>query len=272
MRSATPARLAPSTRTMVVESRSTMSPSRPVSDAKSPTSSRADLSVSGRAATSLSMATGHPINPATSKLVRRSATSDPSRKFADADFRFGSLDRASEQDGRQEHHGDQEDPQLSRRGDVQIPVAVLVEGRLDVVDEEQFLCFGQVLFADEDVYVAHGIDAVDVPSQVGDDPFRPQAGCDHAGVKRRTNGGQPNHAGPLHTTNATCSGRYQQRYAPFARRYRYRCPDGSAHLRARERVRRHVHLAWAAPAQPRRSCALPVPPGRVLGSQQQRLP
>ena len=43
--------------------------------------------------------------------------------------------------------------------------------------------------------------------------------------------------------------------------------DGAAHLRARERVRRHLHAARPAPAQPRRGRPLPVPPGRVVGPQ-----
>jgi hypothetical protein len=46
----------------------------------------------------------------------------------------------------------------------------------------------------------------------------------------------------------------------------------SAHLRARERVRRHLHPARPAPAQPRRGGPLPVPAGRVVGPQLQRVP
>ena len=47
---------------------------------------------------------------------------------------------------------------------------------------------------------------------------------------------------------------------------------GEADLRPRERVRRHVHAAWAAPAEPRRGRPLPVPPGRQLGPQLERVP
>ena len=47
---------------------------------------------------------------------------------------------------------------------------------------------------------------------------------------------------------------------------------GPADLRDRERVRRHVHVQGPAPAEPRRGRALPVPQGRQLGPQQQRLP
>ena len=42
--------------------------------------------------------------------------------------------------------------------------------------------------------------------------------------------------------------------------------DGAAHLRPRERVRRHLHPPRPAPAQPRRGRPLPVPPGRVAGA------
>ena len=41
--------------------------------------------------------------------------------------------------------------------------------------------------------------------------------------------------------------------------------DGAAHLRPRERVRRHLHAPRPAPPQPRRGRPLPVPPGRVVG-------
>ena len=41
---------------------------------------------------------------------------------------------------------------------------------------------------------------------------------------------------------------------------------GATHLRARERVRRHLHAARPAPAQPRRGRPLPLPPGRVAGA------
>jgi hypothetical protein len=47
---------------------------------------------------------------------------------------------------------------------------------------------------------------------------------------------------------------------------------GSANIRGRERVRRHVHLPRAAPALARRGGALPVPARGVMGPQQQRLP
>ena len=47
---------------------------------------------------------------------------------------------------------------------------------------------------------------------------------------------------------------------------------GAAHLRPRERVRGHVHAPRPAPAQPRRGRPLPVPPGRVVGPQLQRVP
>ena len=57
------------------------------------------------------------------------------------------------------------------------------------------------------------------------------------------------------------------------RRVRLRCvPDGAAHLRPRERVRRHLHAPRPAAAEPRRGGPLPVPPGGVVGSQQQRVP
>ena len=49
-------------------------------------------------------------------------------------------------------------------------------------------------------------------------------------------------------------------------------PHGEADLRPRERVRRHVHAARAAPAEPRRGRPLPVPPRRQLGPQLQRVP
>ena len=48
--------------------------------------------------------------------------------------------------------------------------------------------------------------------------------------------------------------------------------DGAAHLRPRERVRRHLHAPRPAPAQPRRGRPLPVPPGGVVGPQLQRVP
>ena len=47
---------------------------------------------------------------------------------------------------------------------------------------------------------------------------------------------------------------------------------GATDLRPRERVRRHLHAPRPAPAQPRRGRPLPVPPGRVVGPQLQRLP
>ena len=47
------------------------------------------------------------------------------------------------------------------------------------------------------------------------------------------------------------------------RRTALRCAHGAPHLRPRERVRRHVHAARPAPAEPRRGRPLPVPPGRV---------
>ena len=47
---------------------------------------------------------------------------------------------------------------------------------------------------------------------------------------------------------------------------------GAANLRARDRVRRHLHLPGAAAAVAGRGGALPVPPGRVVGAVQQRLP
>ena len=50
------------------------------------------------------------------------------------------------------------------------------------------------------------------------------------------------------------------------------CRRGPAHLRARERVRRDVHVPWAAPALARRGRPIPVPPGRALGPVLERLP
>ena len=47
---------------------------------------------------------------------------------------------------------------------------------------------------------------------------------------------------------------------------------GPADLRHRERVRRHVHVQGTAPAEPRRGRPVPLPQGRQLGPQQQRLP
>src|SRR5215210_6365517 len=47
---------------------------------------------------------------------------------------------------------------------------------------------------------------------------------------------------------------------------------GAPNLRSRERVRRHVHAARSATPEPRRGRALPVPPGRLMGPLQQRLP
>ena len=47
---------------------------------------------------------------------------------------------------------------------------------------------------------------------------------------------------------------------------------GATHLRARERVRRHLHPPRPAPPQPRRGRPLPLPAGGELGSLQQRLP
>jgi hypothetical protein len=50
------------------------------------------------------------------------------------------------------------------------------------------------------------------------------------------------------------------------------CACGPAHLRARERVRRNLYLPWAATPVARRGSTLPVPAGRVVGQEQQRLP
>ena len=47
---------------------------------------------------------------------------------------------------------------------------------------------------------------------------------------------------------------------------------GTANLRPRDRVRRHLHLPGAAAAVAGRGGPLPVPPGGVLGAVQQRLP
>ncbi|CAA9324050.1 MAG: Pup ligase PafA, possible component of postulated heterodimer PafA-PafA', partial [uncultured Friedmanniella sp.] len=47
---------------------------------------------------------------------------------------------------------------------------------------------------------------------------------------------------------------------------------GPPDLRSGDRVRRRLHLRGNAAADPRRGGALPVPPGRHLGPQQQRLP
>ncbi len=47
---------------------------------------------------------------------------------------------------------------------------------------------------------------------------------------------------------------------------------GAANLRARDRVRRHLHLPGAAAAVAGRGGAVPVPPGGVVGTVQQRLP
>ena len=62
---------------------------------------------------------------------------------------------------------------------------------------------------------------------------------------------------------------------PVARRRearsRYRAGDGPAHLRNRERVRRHLHAPRSASAHPRRGRALPVPPRGDLGPVLQRL-
>ena len=50
------------------------------------------------------------------------------------------------------------------------------------------------------------------------------------------------------------------------------CRHGPAHLRDRDRVRRDLHVPRPAAAESRRGGPLPVPPRRVLGSQQQRVP
>ena len=47
---------------------------------------------------------------------------------------------------------------------------------------------------------------------------------------------------------------------------------GPAHLRPGDRVRSHVHLPGAAAAVSGRGGPLPVPPGRVVGAVEQRLP
>ena len=48
--------------------------------------------------------------------------------------------------------------------------------------------------------------------------------------------------------------------------------SGAPHLRAGERVRRHLHPPRSTPPQPRRGRPLPLPPGRVVGPVEQRLP
>jgi hypothetical protein len=48
--------------------------------------------------------------------------------------------------------------------------------------------------------------------------------------------------------------------------------SGQANIRARERVRRYVHLPGAAAAVAGRGGPLPLPPGCVVGAQQQRVP
>ena len=50
------------------------------------------------------------------------------------------------------------------------------------------------------------------------------------------------------------------------------CGHGAPHLRTRERVRRHLHVARTAPAQSRRGGAVPVPTCRVVGSLLERVP
>jgi hypothetical protein len=47
---------------------------------------------------------------------------------------------------------------------------------------------------------------------------------------------------------------------------------GPANIRARERVRRYLHLPWSAAAVPGRGGALSLPPCCVMGPQQQRVP
>ena len=59
----------------------------------------------------------------------------------------------------------------------------IVEGRLDLVGHQQLLRGLQVLLGDEDVHIAHRIDAVDVAPQVGDDAFGAQTGGDHPRVE-----------------------------------------------------------------------------------------
>src|SRR5262249_48783624 len=49
-------------------------------------------------------------------------------------------------------------------------------------------------------------------------------------------------------------------------------PRGASYLRARERIRGHLHIARPAPAESRRGRSLSLPTSCQLGSQQQRVP
>ena len=69
-------------------------------------------------------------------------------------------------------------------------------------------------------------------------------------------------------TNVNQQGQPRGEVAKWKRSSRH----GEKDLRAGERVRGHVHVARATAAQPRRSGALPVPPGRVVGPVEQRVP
>src|SRR3954466_15609826 len=111
--------------------------SRSVSLARSPRSWRADLRVSGRAATSLSIATGQ---------FRRDAIRS---------------NRTGEEDGSGDEHSDHQDPELPRRAGAEA-VGLVVEGGLDLVDQQELLGVAEVFLRHEYMDIAHGVDAVDV--------------------------------------------------------------------------------------------------------------
>src|SRR4051812_4179501 len=80
------------------------------------------------------------------------------RRPADALVRSN---RTGEEDGRGHEYRDHQDPQLTWRAEIGIELLV-VERRLDLVDQEELLGIGEVFLGNEHVHIAHRIDAVDV--------------------------------------------------------------------------------------------------------------
>ena len=91
-------------------------------------------------------------------------------------------------------------------------------------------------------------------AQLDRDPVRLEPRREHVAVKGTHDGGQVDHAvGWLHPLEATVD------------------LGGAQDLRARERVRRHLHPSRPAPPEPGRGGPLPVPTGRELGPVLERL-
>ena len=101
-------------------------------------------------------------------------------------------------DADQRHHlgegeADHEGPAVGRSALVRD-----IEGRFDLVGEEELLGAQDVVLVHPHRHVADGVGAVDAAPKLGDDAVGPQPGRDHPRVERVVHRPQVHHAGPGH--------------------------------------------------------------------------